>query len=287
MAQSRLWVAGDSFGLFDQDDSRPNWIRMVADQLGVDEIKNYSRGGADNDMIYFVAEAIIKNWNWPGRNEIYFNKETDYLIYLSTTNTRGWFRESLTDTRPYNHENSIANFNWWMSKTNGKQIEEIELFDDPIIHSQNYNSLLFAREESKLLSGNNKDLVNWADPIHLIDDQSRVSEEVLDIMANYILLQDVDLNRKLNNTRMEHLMSHHVANGYKTLFAHHDLNPVIADYEILVKFPVFEHPTDFEDDDDEIKGEQPNHLTDNSHLKFYKDYLEQRVDDIINTWGWE
>ena len=148
MAKSRLWIAGDSFGLFDQDDSRPNCIRMVADQLGVDEIKNYSRGGADNDMIYYVAEAIIKNWNWPGRNEIEFNKETDYLIYLSTTNTRGWFREKLTDTRPFNQENSIANFNWWMNSTNGKKIEEFELFDDPIIHSQNFNSLLHAREES-------------------------------------------------------------------------------------------------------------------------------------------
>ena len=45
MEQSRLWVAGDSFGLFDQDDSRPNWIRMVADQLGVDEIKKKRKGG--------------------------------------------------------------------------------------------------------------------------------------------------------------------------------------------------------------------------------------------------
>ena len=287
MAKSRLWIAGDSFGLFDQDDSRPNWIRMVADQLGVDEIKNYSRGGADNDMIYYVAEAIIKNWNWPGRNEIEFNKETDYLIYLSTTNTRGWFREKLTDTRPFNQENSIANFNWWMNSTNGKKIEEFELFDDPIIHSQNFNSLLFAREESKLLSGNNKDLVNWADPLHLKDDSSRVSDEVLDIMANYILVQDVDLNRKLNNTRMEHLMSHHVANGYKTLFAHHDMAPLVTDFDILAKFPVFEHPTDFKDEDDQIKGEQPNHLTDNSHVKFFNTYLKQRVDDIINTWGWK
>ena len=287
MAKSRLWVAGDSFGLFDQDDSRPNWIRMVADQLGVDEIKNYSRGGADNDMIYYVAEAIIKNWNWPGRNEIGFNKETDYLIYLSTTNTRGWFREKLTDTRPFNQENSIANFNWWMNSTNGKKIEEFELFDDPIIHSQNFNSLLFAREESKYLSGNNKDLVNWSDPLHLKDDSSRVSKEVLDIMANYILLQDVDLNRKLNNTRMEHLMSHHVANGYKTLFAHHDMAPVVTDYDIISKFPVFEHPTDFQDEDEVIKDEQPNHLTDNSHVKFYNTFLKQRVDDIINTWGWK
>lgn len=287
MAKSRLWIAGDSFGLFDQDDSRPNWIRMVADQLGVDEIKNYSRGGADNDMIYYVAEAIIKNWNWPGRNEVEFNKETDYLIYLSTTNTRGWFREKLTDTRPFNQENSIANFNWWMNSTNGKKIEEFELFDDPIIHSQNFNSLLFAREESKLLSGNNKDLVNWADPLHLKDDSSRVSDEVLDIMANYILVQDVDLNRKLNNTRMEHLMSHHVANGYKTLFAHHDMAPLVTDFDILAKFPVFEHPTDFKDEDDQIKGEQPNHLTDNSHVKFFNTYLKQRVDDIINTWGWK
>jgi len=287
LAQSRLWVAGDSFGLFDQDDSRPNWIRMVADQLGVDEIKNYSRGGADNDMIYYVAQAIIKNWPWPGRNEIPFNKETDYLIYLSTTNTRGWFREKLTDTRPFNQENSIANFNWWMNSTNGKKIEEFELFDDPIIHSQNFNSLLFAREESKLLSGNNKDLVNWADPLHLKDDQSRLSAEVLDIMANYILLQDVDLNRKLNNTRMEHLMSHHVANGYKTLFAHHDMAPLVTDYDILATYPVFEHPTDFEYNDEERKGEQPNHLTDKGHVKFYNTYLKQRVDDIINTWGWK
>ena len=86
---------------------------------------------------------------------------------------------------------------------------------------------------------------------------------------------------------MEHLMSHHVANGYKTLFAHHDMNPVITDYDIIAKFPVFKHPTDFEDEDDEIKVEQPNHLTDNSHIKFYDTYLKQRVDDIINTWGWK
>lgn len=288
MAQSRLWVAGDSFGLFDQDDSRPNWIRMVADQLGVDEIKNYSRGGADNDMIYFVADSIIKNWNWPGRKEMLFNKETDYLIYLSTTNTRGWFRESITDDRPYNHENSIANFNWWMNKTNGKRIEEYELFDEPIIHSQNYNSLLHAREESKYLSGNNVDLVNHGDPMALKDDRSRVSQEVLDIMANYILLQDVDLTRKLNNTRMEHLMSYHVANGYKTLFAHHDMNPVIVDYDILNKYTVFEHPTDWDHyNDGDGVSEQPNHLTDEGHNSFYNEYLKQRVDDIINTWGWK
>ena len=285
MARSRLWVAGDSFGLFDRDDSRPNWIRMLGDHLGVDEIKNYSRGGADNDMIYYVAEAIIKNWNWPGRNEVEFNKETDYLIYLSTTNTRGWFREKLTDTRPFNQENSIANFNWWMNSTNGKKIEEFELFDDPIIHSQNFNSLLFAREESKLLSGNNKDLVNWANPNHIKDDSNRVSDEVLDIMANYILLQDVDLNRKLNNTRMVHLMSHHVSKGYKTFFAHHDLNPVIADFDALKEYPVFEHPTDFEDE--EINNEQANHLTDQGHIKFFETHLKQRVDDIINTWGWK
>jgi len=286
LVQSRLWVAGDSFGLFDLDDSRPNWIRMLADQLEVDEIKNYSRGGADNDMIYIVADAIINQLNWPGRNEIPFNKETDYLLYLSTTNTRGWFRENLLDDRPYNHDNSIANFNWWMNETNGKRIEEYELFDDPIIHSQNYNSLLHAREESKYLSGNNVDLVNHGELEHLKDDRSRVSQEVLDIIANYILLQDVDLTRKLNNTRMKHLMEYHVANGYKTLFAHHDMNPSNVDYDILNKYPVIEHPTDWVDNNDGI-SEQPNHLTDEGHKSFYTEYLEQRIDDIINTRGWK
>jgi len=288
VAQSRLWVAGDSFGLFDKDDSRPNWIRMVADQLGVDEIKNYSRGGADNDMIYYVAEAIIKNWNWPGRNEIEFNKETDYLIYLSTTNTRGWMRTDIFDERKFDQEISIANLEWWMHESNGKKIAEYEQFPKPLIYGQNFNSLLHAKEgQAKLLHGNNKDLVNWAHPDAIKNDTGRVTDEVLDIMTNYMLVNDVDYTRKLNNTRMEHLMSHHVANGYKTLFAHHDMSPVITDFDILAKFPVFEHPTDFEADDDEIKSEQPNHLTDESHLKFYKDYLEQRVDDIINTWGWK
>lgn len=287
MAQSRLWVAGDSFGLFDKDDSRPNWIRMLGDHLGVDEIKNYSRGGADNDMIYYVAEAIIKNWNWPGRNEVEFNKETDYLLYLSTTNTRGWMRTDIYDERKWNQEISIANLEWWMHDSNGKMIEEYDQFPKPLVYGQNFNSLLHAREDHAVLRGNNKDLVNWAHPDAIKNDVSRVTDEVLDIMANYMLVNDVDYTRKLNNARMEHLMSHHVSKGYKTLFAHHDLNPVIADFDALNQFPVFEHPTDFEDEDDEIKGEQPNHLTDKSHVRFFETHLKQRVDDIINTWGWK
>lgn len=285
--KSRLWVAGDSFGTFDRDDSRPNWIRLLGDQLGVDEIKNYSRGGADNDMIYYVAEAIIKEWNWPGRNEVPFNKETDYLLYLSTTNTRGWMRTDINDQRPWNQEISIANLEWWTDEKNGKLIEEYEQFPEPLVYGQNFNSLLDAREESKLLSGNNKDLVNWSNPDDLSKDRSRVSEEVLDIMANYMLVNDVDYTRKLNNSRMYHMMGWHKANGYKTIFAHHDFSPHIAEDDILTMYPVIEHPTDWDDIMADGENEQPNHLTDSGHESYYFDYLKQRVDDIINTWGWK
>lgn len=285
--KSRLWVAGDSFGTFDRDDSRPNWIRLLGDQLGVDEIKNYSRGGADNDMIYYVAEAIIKEWNWPGRNEVPFNKETDYLLYLSTTNTRGWMRTDINDQRPWNQEISIANLEWWTDDKNGKLIEEYEQFPEPLVYGQNFNSLLGAREESKLLSGNNKDLVNWSNPDALSKDRSRVSEEVLDIMANYMLVNDVDYTRKLNNSRMHHMMGWHKANGYKTIFSHHDFSPHIAEDDILTMYPVIEHPTDWDDVFADGENEQPNHLTDSGHESYYFDYLKQRVDDIINTWGWK
>jgi len=288
VAQSRLWVAGDSFGLFDQDDSRPNWIRMVADQLGLDEIKNYSRGGADNDMIYFVAEAIIKNWHWPGRNEVHFNKETDYLLYLSTTNTRGWMRTDIFDERLFDSDISIANLDWWMDETNGKKIAEYELFPKPLIYGQNFNSLLQAREEHKKLTGNNKDLVGWgSNPNVGNNDQSRVSDEVLDIMANYMLVNDVDYTRKLNNVRMYHMMGWYHANGYKTLFAHHDFSPHTADADIVNMYPVLEHPTDWDDVMADGENEQPNHLTDTGHESYYFDYAKQRVDDIINTWGWK
>lgn len=295
MAKSRLWVAGDSFGIFDKDDTRPHWIRLVADQLGVDEVKNYARGGADNDMIYFVADAIIKENHWPGRNEINFDKKTDYMIYLSTTNTRGWFREDIFDNRPFDSHNSIANFNWWMQESNGKLVDEYEHFPKPVVHSQNYNSLLHEREEHKKLSGNNKDLVNHGDPIHLKADQSRVSPEVLDIMANYILLQDVDLSRKLNQIRMEHMMTWASEQKIRIFFSHHDFTP-LDEFDAVRKQEVdsnkksldlgmFEHPTDFEDVDGDGKNEQPNHLTDQAHLDYYYNYLEKRVDDIINTWS--
>jgi hypothetical protein len=285
--KSRLWVAGDSFGLFDLDDSRPSWIRMVADQLGLDEIKNYSRGGADNDMIYFVAESIIKNWHWPGRNEVHFNKETDYLLYLSTTNTRGWMRTDIFDERPFDSDISIANLDWWMDETNGKKIEEYELFPKPLIYGQNFNSLLQAREEHKKLTGNNKDLVGWgSNPNVGRNDKSRVSDEVLDIMANYMLVNDVDYTRKLNNVRMYHMMGWYHANGYKTLFAHHDFSPHTADIDIVSMYPVLEHPTDWDDVMADGESEQPNHLTDTGHESYYFDYAKQRVDDIINTWGW-
>lgn len=282
MAQSRLWVAGDSFGLFDQDDSRPNWIRMVADQLGVDEIKNYSRGGADNDMIYYVADAILKHSHWPGRNDINYGVD-DYMIYISTSNTRGWFRDKLYDERTFDHNNSIANFNWWMNPTNGKMIDEYDQFPEPIIHSQNYNSLFYQQEEHKKLQGHNRDLVNWAHPDHIKNDTSRLSQEVLDIMANYILLQDVDLQRHLSNTRLEHFMVWAKSRGHKILFFHMDLAPD----EWLESQELFmcNHPNNSKDPNSDGESEQPNHLTDQGHLDYYNNYLRNRVDDIINTWS--
>jgi hypothetical protein len=287
VARSRLWVAGDSFGMFDRDDSRPNWIRMLADQLGLDEIKNYSRGGADNDMIYYVAESIIKNWNWPGRNEIPFNKETDYLLYLSTTNTRGWMRTDIFDEREWNQEISIANLEWWVHESNGKLIEEYDQFPKPLIYGQNYNSLICDEEDNASLHGNNKDLVNRGNPDAVNNEKARVTEEVSDIIANYILVTDVDYTRKLNNTRMYHMMGWYQANGYKTLFGHHDMSPHIADTDIVSMYPVIEHPTDWDDCMADGESEQANHLTDSGHESYYNDYLKQRVDDIINTWGWK
>ena len=282
MVKSRLWVAGDSYGLFDKDDSKPNWIRLVADQLGLDEIKNYSRGGADNDMIHYVANAIIKNYHWPGRNEIPFAKD-DVMIYLSTTNTRGWFRNELYDQREFDDMNSIANFNWWMSESNGKLINEYDQFPKPVIHSQNFNSLLQQKEEHKKLVGHNKDLVNWAEEDHIKDDISRLSPETLDIIANYILLYDVDLARSLNNTRLEHFMVWAKYKKHKILFFNMDYSP--DDDALQDQVFAFKHPSKFEYTIGDGVNEQPNHLTDQGHLDYYNNYLENKVDDIINTWS--
>ena len=295
-SKSRLWVAGCSFGIFDKDDTRPHWIRLVADQLGVDEIKNYSRGGADNDMIYFVADSILKNTDWPGRNGIEFNRETDYMIYLSTTNTRGWFRKTLFDDRSFDHSVGIANFDWWMNESNGKLLDEYDQFPDPLIYSQNYSTILDSREMHKHLVGNNKQLAGNLpqDELAIGHDKGRLSPEVLDIMTNYILLQDVDLKRKINQTQMEHMMTWAREQKFKIFFSHHDFAP-IPQYDISktqdhqkvsLELGMFEHPTDFEDVEGDGKNEQPNHLTDQAHLDYYNTYLEQRINDIINTRGW-
>ena len=172
-----------------------------------------------------------------------------------------------------------------MQESNGKLVDEYEQFPKPVIHSQNYNSLLHEREEHKQLSGNNKDLVNHGDPDHLKADQSRVSPEVLDIMANYILLQDVDLSRKLNQIRMEHMMTWANEQKIRIFFSHHDFTP-LDEFDAVRKQEVdsnkkslalgmFEHPTDFEDVDGDGKNEQPNHLTDQAHLDYYYNYLEK------------
>ena len=112
-------------------------------------------------------------------------------------------RTDIFDERPFDSDISIANLDWWMDETNGKKIEEYELFPKPLIYGQNFNSLLQAREEHKKLTGNNKDLVGWgSNPNVGRNDKSRVSDEVLDIMANYMLVNDVDYTRKLNNVKI-------------------------------------------------------------------------------------
>jgi hypothetical protein len=113
-----LWIVGDSYGTIDSTNPI-HWVNEFARYHNCDRIFNLSRGGFDNGAIYYVANEVISNAPWPGRedNEAFLYDQDILLIFSSSADR---FSHLTTPDKQFDSSLSIANLNWHLNWAKGQ-----------------------------------------------------------------------------------------------------------------------------------------------------------------------
>ncbi len=128
-----LWIFGDSFSVRHrtEDNTHPIWFDILADNLGINDVKIYSEWGVANEFIF--AQFLNQHENF---------EQNDVIIIQLTESNRQWFFKDIPNIA---NIHNIKHMDKNLSKERYNAIKQyITHLDFPLVHELRYAILIHA-----------------------------------------------------------------------------------------------------------------------------------------------